>query len=69
MIGIADSSAGGWDTVRLYEANPIASDSENEFKAENRALKRERSTSRVKASTVTSGSRSNDFVSMPPSKP
>ena len=32
LIRIADSSAGGWDTVRLYEANPIASDSEDESK-------------------------------------
>ena len=72
LIRIADSSAGGWDTVRLYEANPIASDSEDEskiYKAENRALKRKRSNSRGKASTVTSGSRSSDSVSVPPSKP
>ena len=43
LIRIADSSAGGWDTVCLYEANPIASDSDDEtkiYKAENRALKR-----------------------------
>ena len=42
LIRIADSSAGGWDTVRLYEANPIASDSDDEskiYKAENRALR------------------------------
>ena len=36
---------------------------------ENRALKRKRSSSRGKASSVTSGSRSNDSVSVPPSKP
>ena len=72
LIRIADSSAGGWHTVRLYEANPIASDSEDEskiYKAENRALKRKRSNSRGKASTVTFGSRSSDSVSVPPSKP
>ena len=67
-----DPNAGGWDTVRLYEANPITSDSEDEsniYKAENRPLKRKRSSSRGKASTVTSGSRSNDSVSVPPSQP
>ncbi|KAH3828487.1 hypothetical protein DPMN_130463 [Dreissena polymorpha] len=45
-IKIADSSAGGWETVRQYESNPIASDSADEskiYKAENRALKRKRS--------------------------
>ena len=48
LIRIADSSAGEWDTVRLYEVNPIASDSEEEskiYKAENRALKHKRSSS------------------------
>jgi hypothetical protein len=46
LIRIADGSPGGWDTVRSYEANPIASDSEDDAKinkAENRALKRKRS--------------------------
>jgi hypothetical protein len=41
MIRIADGSPGGWDTVRSYEANPIASDPEDDakiIKAENRAL-------------------------------
>ena len=41
LIRIADSSVGGWDTIRLCEAYPIASDSEDETKinkAENRAL-------------------------------
>ena len=32
LIRIADSSSGGWGTVRQYEANPIASDSEEESK-------------------------------------
>lgn len=43
MIRIADSSDGGWETVRQYETNPVVSDSEDEskiFKAENRTLKR-----------------------------
>ncbi|VDI24017.1 Hypothetical predicted protein [Mytilus galloprovincialis] len=40
LIHIADTSAGGWATVREYEANVIASDSEDEKKirqAETRA--------------------------------
>ena len=46
LIRIADSSSCGWETVRQYEANPVASDSEDEskiYKAEGRALKRKRS--------------------------
>ncbi|ESO95565.1 hypothetical protein LOTGIDRAFT_175142 [Lottia gigantea] len=42
-IRIADSSEGGWDTVKQYEANPLASDSEDEsriLKAEGRALRK-----------------------------
>ena len=42
----------GWETVRQYEANPVASDSEDEskiYKAEGRALKRKRSSSRGKS--------------------
>ena len=30
LIRIADSSEGGWETVRQYESNPLASDSEDE---------------------------------------
>ncbi|KAK3096538.1 hypothetical protein FSP39_001115 [Pinctada imbricata] len=43
LIKIADTSEGGWDTVRNYESNPVASDSEDESRinrAENRALKK-----------------------------
>lgn len=72
LIRIADSSAGGWDTVRLYEANPIASDSEDEskiYKAENRALKRKRSSSRGKSPASTTGVRSADFGGFPPPRP
>lgn len=42
LIRIADSSAGGWGTVREYEANEIADNSDDEKKirqAESRALK------------------------------
>lgn len=56
LIRIADSSTGGWETVRMYESNPIASDSEDEskiYKAENRALKRKRSFSKNKTPTAT----------------
>lgn len=72
LIRIADSSAGGWDTVRLYEANPIASDSDDEtkiYKAENRALKRKRSSSRGKTASAVSGSRFCDSGIVPPSRP
>ena len=70
LIRIADSSAGGWDTVRLYEANPIASDSDDEskiYKAENRALKRKRSSSRGKTSTVCS--QASGPSPFPPTRP
>ena len=43
LIRIADTSEAGWDTVKLYETNPVASDSEDEskiFKAETRALRK-----------------------------
>ena len=51
LIGIADSSSGGWETVRQYEANPVACDSEDEakiVKAENRALKRKKESTKTK---------------------
>ena len=43
LIGIVDSSDAGWDTVKFYESNPVASDSDDESKinkAENRALRK-----------------------------
>jgi hypothetical protein len=46
LIKIADTSDGGWDTARQYEANPIASDSDDESKiirAENRAIRKKKS--------------------------
>ena len=30
-ICIADSTEGGWETVRQYESNPIASDSDDDY--------------------------------------
>ena len=30
LIRIADSSEGGWETVRQYDANPLAEDSDDE---------------------------------------
>ena len=70
LIRIADSSAGDWDSVRLYEANPIASDSDDEskiYKAENRALKRKRSSSLGKTSTVCS--QASGPSPFPPTRP
>ena len=49
LIRIADSSSGGWETIRQYESNPVASHSEDEnkiHKAEGRTLKRKGSSSR-----------------------
>ncbi|VDI03334.1 Hypothetical predicted protein [Mytilus galloprovincialis] len=49
LIRIADTSAGGWATVREYEANVIASDSEDEKKirqAESRAMRSTKDKSR-----------------------
>ncbi|CAC5371828.1 unnamed protein product [Mytilus coruscus] len=49
LIRIADTSAGGWATVREYEANVIASDSEDEKKirqAESRAMRTAKDKSR-----------------------
>lgn len=43
LIKIADSSEGGWDTVKEYISNPLASDSEDEKKisrAEGRAVRK-----------------------------
>ena len=45
LIRLADTSPGSWETVRQYEVNPVASDSDDEAKitkAENRALIRKK---------------------------
>lgn len=63
LIKIADSSEGGWETVRQYESNPVASDSDDEnkiFKAESRAVRKRKNAvkakySRTATATVTSG--------------
>jgi hypothetical protein len=46
LIQIADSSEGGWGTVREYENNPLASDSDDEsriVRADSRAVRKKRS--------------------------
>ena len=60
LIRIADTSECGWDTVKQYESNPIASDSDDENKlqkAENRAIKRR------KAKFIKSSGRGKPFPS------
>ena len=51
LIKIADTSEGGWDTARQYDANPIASDSEDEAKiirADNRAVRKKKAKAKGK---------------------
>ena len=50
-IRIADSSEGGWETVRQYISNPLASDSEDETRlsrAESRAVKKKKTQQKPK---------------------
>ena len=57
LIRIADTSECGWETVRQYESNPVASDSDDEnkiTKAENRALRKRKRTHQKKSTTATS---------------
>lgn len=64
LLRIADSSEGGWETVRQYEANPVASDSDDESKinrAESRALRKKKALQNARkrpkpSATVGSGS-------------
>ncbi|KAK3105585.1 hypothetical protein FSP39_001110 [Pinctada imbricata] len=51
LIKIADTSEGGWETVRQYENNPVASDSDDESKinrAESRAVKKRKASKQKK---------------------
>ena len=55
LIKIADTSDGGWDTARQYEANPIASDCDDESKiirAENVLLGRRSSKTKVQGRSL-----------------
>ena len=67
LIKIADSSEGGWETVRQYESNPVASNSDDETrisKAEYRAVRKRKNAvktkfSRTPTATVSSGAMSS----------
>ncbi|KAH3700887.1 hypothetical protein DPMN_075868 [Dreissena polymorpha] len=53
LIRIADTSEGGWDTVKLYESNPVASDSDDEAKinrADNKVVKKKKNATKDKSS-------------------
>lgn len=60
-IRIADTSEGGWETVRQYKANPLASDSDDEsrlLRADSRAIrkkKQNKSKPRLRAPAVALG--------------
>ena len=75
LVHIAGSSTGGWDTVRQYEANPVASESEDESKihmAKGRALKLKRSSSKSRGGrpyNATSTHRFSAPVVLPPVLP
>lgn len=75
LIKIADTSDGGWDTARQYEANPIASDSDDESKiirAENRAIRKKKSKSKIstaKSSYTTAAAQPTGFSYIPPTPP
>ncbi|CAG2221607.1 unnamed protein product [Mytilus edulis] len=53
LVKIADSSEGGWETVRQYESNPVASNSDDENKinkAESRAIRKRNAKGKKSAS-------------------
>jgi len=60
LIRIANTSSGGWETVRQYESNQVASDSDDEnkiYKAESCAIsKKKRSSIRGKRDYASSAS-------------
>ncbi|VDH90902.1 Hypothetical predicted protein [Mytilus galloprovincialis] len=53
LVKIADSSEGGWETVRQYESNPVASNSDDESKlnkADSRAIRKRNAKGKKSAS-------------------
>ena len=61
LIRIADTSAGGWGTVKEYESNVVTDDSDNEKKirqAESRALKSSKERAKARPSPYNLGNRS-----------
>ena len=65
LIKIADTSEGGWDTARQYDANPTASDSEDEAKiirADNRAVRKKKGKSKQVRGTVSKTKASNQSL-------
>ncbi|KAH3859739.1 hypothetical protein DPMN_102562 [Dreissena polymorpha] len=67
LIRMADTSEGGWDTVKLYGSNPVARDSEDEAKinrAENKAVKMKKNAAKGKTSLMTS-SRFHQYAASP----
>ena len=72
-IKIADGSDGGWETVRQYQSNPVASDSDDETKinkAENRALRKRNSKGKKAAVKPNNGGQnaSSQYVATFPAK-
>ena len=58
-IRIADTSEGGWETVRQYVTNPLASDSDDESRlnrAESRAVKKKKEKQKSKSKSRASAS-------------
>ena len=44
LVKLADTSDGGWETVKQYQANPLASDSEDEKKYRRQSIELRRKT-------------------------
>ena len=65
LIKIADSSEAGWETVRQYETNPVASDSDDEskiFKAETRAIRKRKAKSKPQQKKPRTSTESTDSM-------